>query len=81
MSNTLNVWFWGGKTRQQFEQELQKNAVLLTAGFGPPKRKRKAAAPIVVADVPRVDIEAVRARKNALVKSGVLKVPVSNVTH
>lgn len=59
-----NPWFWGGKSRQAFESELVKTAVLLTDG----KHVKK----------PKVDIEAVRARKNALIKAGVLKATKNN---
>lgn len=66
---TINPWFWGGKSRQQFEQELQRDAVLLRDG--------KKAAPV---SIKKVDIEAVKARKNALVRSGVLKATIKQVT-
>jgi predicted Zn-dependent protease len=58
-----NPWFWGSMTRQQFETELARNAVLLT---NKPHAGKVKKAP--------VDIEAIRARKNALITSGVLKV-------
>lgn len=79
-----NPWFWNGMTRQAFEQELQKSAVLLQPGFGKPKRKeyknkKNAASAIPTVIVPKFDIEAVRARKNALIKSGV-KVAANIVT-
>lgn len=61
----VNPWFWGGKNRAQFEQELQRDAVLLRDG--------KKSAPVTVK---KVDIEAVKARKNALLKSGVLKATI-----
>ena len=67
MANS-NPWFWGSMTRQQFEQDMQKNAVLLWSGKAPPVK------------TPKVDIEAVRARKNALIKSGILKRPTATNT-
>lgn len=63
MANS-NPWFWGGKSRQQFEQELQKDAVLLHNGKGTKP---------VVKPIPKHNIEEVRARKNKLIAAGILK--------
>lgn len=60
-----NPWFWGGLTRFQFEEELRKNAVhLIDDKRGLPPRKK-------------VDIEAIKARKNALAAKGLKLKPIS----
>jgi hypothetical protein len=69
-----NPWFWGSLSRQQFESTLQKDAVQLRMTDD---RKSSKAAPFIAK---KVDIEAVRARKNALVASGILK-PAKNVNN
>ncbi len=56
-----NPWFWGGMSRWQFEQELQKNAVQL--------RDKN-----VKVKVHKHTIEEVRERKNALAAKGVMLV-------
>lgn len=58
MTNS-NPWFWGGLSRWEFERNLQRDAVHL----------RDKNAKVVVK---KVDIEAVKARKNALAAKGVL---------
>lgn len=60
-----NPWFWGGLSRGQFEEELRKNAVQLIDGkSGLPPRKK-------------VDIEAIKARKNALAAKGLKLKPIT----
>lgn len=62
-----NPWFWGNKTRYEFERDLMKDAVALIDDKGKKVAPRK-----------KVDIEAVKARKNALVKSGVIRSTVNS---
>jgi len=62
-----NPWFWGGKTRFEFERELQKSAVYLHSKNAPKK-------------VVKVDIEAVKARKNALIAKGILRASTTTTT-
>lgn len=53
-----NPWFWGGLSRWEFERNLIRDAVQL----------RDKNARVVV---PKVDIEEVKARKNALAAKGI----------
>lgn len=69
-----NPWYWADKSRQQFESELQRDAVLLQL-----KDNRKSMKSVVPFTAPKVDIEAVRARKNALVAAGILKPDIALV--
>lgn len=61
-----NPWYWGSLSRQQFESTLQRDAVLL-------KLKDDRHTPTKPFIQPKVDIEAVRARKNALIAKGLIK--------
>lgn len=54
-----NPWFWGGLSRWEFERNLIRDAVQL----------RDKNAKVIV---PKVNIEAVKARKNALAAKGIM---------